>query len=102
MGQGFIGAAVVLTYGVFSFFFSRRKRRNEPVWPSKKMYNGFVGIACLGVFLGVALMVWDIVTATATQWEGFYQGTLTRGTLYFEAVLGIASSAICTIGLLLV
>lgn len=58
--------------------------------------------AGFGAFWGVALLIWDVMTATATQWRGFYKGSMTEGTLYFEAFLGLAYSAICTVGLLLV
>ena len=101
-GQGFIGAIVATLHFVASFYMSRRKRRNEPFWPTRRMIHLYMASGLFGAFWGVALLIWDIMTATATQWEGFYRGNMKKGTLYFEAVLGIAYSAICTIGLLLV
>jgi len=101
-GQGFIGAVVATVHFVVSFYMSRRRRRREREWPSARMVNGYMGSAGFGCFWGVALMIWDIMTATATHWEGFYKGMTTKGCLYLEAVLGLLFTGICTVGLLLV
>jgi len=101
-GQGFIGAIVAALHFIASFYMSRRKRRTEPFWPTRKMIHLYMASALFGAFWGVALMVWDIMTATATQWEGFYRGSTKKGALYLEAVFGIIYTGICTVGLLLV
>ena len=86
-GQGFIGCVLAGIHFILSFMISRRKRPRESVWPTRKMLNFFIGSGALGGIWGVGLMIWDVYTATATHWRGFYKGQMTEATLYLEAVL---------------
>lgn len=101
-GQGFIGALLAWAHCLTSYFFSRPRKRNEMVWPSKAMYNGHIALCGLGLVWGVFMAVWDIMIAAGTYYRAFQGGNRVQGFLYFEVALGFILCGIMITSLLLV